>query len=225
MPAPENYALYYPEEPEVGTPTLQFVPTKCLMLGGTGNGRDRGLLQQQTADGERTSYVIHAVRRHFVRPLWGVSYAEMILHDTFFDATRGFALRYTDRFIYPVYVTVKAIGESIEGEWTPVSPTTWAHVDEFEESQAVPTLSDAGQVRAGTDAFADLEIEKTFAFDTPYADDGFYLTVSEHVASDGNTYDLDVVGKTATGFTLRIKGGMSPGMGETLGFDYIAVHN
>lgn len=225
MAAPENYAVYYPEEPEVGTPTYSFAPTKCLMIGGTQNGRDRGLLQQQTADGERTSYIVHPVKRRFVRPLFAVPYAEMILHDSFFDSTRGLSLRYTDRFLYPTYVTVKAIGESVDGEWTPTTPTTWARIDEFEESQAVPTLSDAGQVRAGYIEIEDLNVEGTVLFDTPFADDGYYPVITSCVASNGDTFKADVILPWRDdGFDVSI-GGVSPGTGESVRITYIAVHN
>lgn len=219
-----RFGLYYPDATD---PQYVYVPSRGPLVS-IGDGSDLGLLQQRTADGELSSYVIHPVRRSWVRPFRGLTDSDKAARETFFNVTRGLPLTMGDPTLDD-FVTVKAVGQSLAGPsaWQKITlePANWERVEEFEETFAVPTLSDAGQVRAGTDEFADLEIEKTFTFDTPYADDGFYLTVSEHVASDGNTYDLDVVGKTATGFTLRIKGGMSPGMGETLPFDYIAVHN
>lgn len=218
-----RFGLYYPTATD---PDYVYIPSRGPLVA-IGDGSDLGLLQQRTADGELSSYVIHPVRRSFVRPFRGLTDSDKAARETFFNVTRGQPIVMGDPTLDD-FVTVKAVGQSLAGPsaWQKITLEHWERVEEFEETFAVPTLSDAGQVRAGSEQFADLDPGPTkFLFDTPFADNGYYVTVTEHVASDGNSYDLDLVSKDADGFTLRIKGGMTPGMGQTLPFDYHAVHN
>lgn len=216
------FALYYPSASD---PQYIYLPSRKPLVT-LADGSDLGLLQQRGADGEPTMPVIHPVRRHFLRPFRGLTASDKAARETFFNVTRGLPIIMGDDTLDD-FVTVKAIGQSLAGAgaWQAITTEAWERVEEFEESFAVPTLSDAGQVRAGYIEIEDLNVEGTVTFDTPFADDGYYPVITSCVASTGDTFKADIVLPwAAAGFDVSI-GGVSPGSGESVRITYIAVHN
>lgn len=214
-----RFALYYPS---ATAPIYAYLPSRTPLVT-LADGSDLGLLQQQTADGERTSYVVHSPRRLWVRPFRGLTATDKAARDTFFNATRGLPIVMADDTLDD-YVTVKAVGQSVEGQWQAITTEAWERVEEFEETTDVPTLEDEGVVRAGSVEFTGSSIRETATFDAPYADAGYYATIGNYVASDGGIYVPAFDEATKAAGTIDILLNAPPGLGVTVRVEYIAVH-
>jgi hypothetical protein len=212
--------FHYPDEI---SPLYSYTPPDPSI--GSGDGAIPGLDYHRTADGELVGNVQHGRRRRFIRKFQALTYEQKAARDAFFAATRGLPFLYIDETLDD-YVTVKAVGQSLEEQMDSTEGDLWEITEELEETSDMPNLSDIpGDTRAGSIVIADTDAEGEITFGTPFLD-GNYLVLSTRpfLSSSGIPIDAwpDLSSLTATGFVVKLQ--MAPGAGESVRVDYLVAH-
>lgn len=214
-------AFHYPDE---DTPVYSYTP-KDPVIDGSADPDVSGLEFQRTADGEPQANRTHTRRRRLRRRFRTSSKAKRDERDSFFDNTAGLPVRYIDETLDD-YITVKMVGASVAGEWTPAENDLWERVEELEETTDMPNLDDIpGDTRAGSITIEDANAEGTVTFGTPYGDANYLvLSVQAFISSSGIPIACwpDLSSLAAEGFDVKLQ--MAPGTGESVRIDYLTSH-